>query len=236
MLLGSITLSGCRESGTPAEPPSESRGIRATPDGEGVMLTWNSDSECDGYEIRRPFRDGTLICYTNTYVDSYPTATGTYVIYAIYGAQRIPIDSFSTAPYESESDGYVYVWGSNEGPSGFGWNTTTGLGASYECIDDHREVIDFFLREIEFPLYFVSANEAPFSGSKTTGIRIMYHSDFFAAPASNYDISAIAGVDFYYAFRLEGNYYAKVFDLVEGCHTIIGFKYQFQTIQGLRIF
>jgi hypothetical protein len=236
VLVSLIVFPGCQKRRNVVGPPMQEQGIVATPDGMGVVLTWNPIGECDGYAIQKPYGDRVPLSYTNTFVDSYPAETGIYIIFAVFGGQWIPIDSISSAPYESESDGGVSVWGAHHGPSGFGWNTTTGIGASYDCINEYRDVIDFFLREIEFPLYFFSADEFPYIGKKTTGIQIMGSDDFFSAPESNYNTHARASPELYYAFKLEGNYYAKVYVVAEGCHTTIGFKYEFQTIQGLRIF
>jgi hypothetical protein len=237
LLIGALLfLYGCRRGSGVVEPPQEGRGIYATEDGAGIIISWNAVSDCDGYEVITPCGDTVCHLYTTTYRDSYPAATGTYTIFSILGFARIPVDSFSSAPYESEPWIDLFCWGSDDGPSGYGWDTETGIGSTYECIAANKSFIDLFLYKYEYMLHLVAADEPPLNGNRATRIQRMDTTDFFIAPEASYKTGEFAAIGSYFALQFEDGHYAKLHISNGACNTVIVFNYEFQTIRGLRIF
>jgi hypothetical protein len=211
--------------------------ITADADGDGVILTWNEVSDVDGYDVVTPDGDSIPLNYDETsYTDDTPSKTGTYKVYSVDGDKTSDPKTVSSAPYESTENATIYVWNSND-PSGFGWNTSTGIGTVYSCIAANKSVVDFFLNDESATFDFTSADQPPFSGDKTTGIVNMGSSDFPKAPESQsyYNTEAVVGGNFY-AMWLDNNYFVKIHVTSATSGQEATFSYEFQLIKGLRIF
>ncbi|MCK4232900.1 hypothetical protein KAX75_00605 [candidate division WOR-3 bacterium] len=214
--------------------------ITADTEGDGIILTWNEISDIEGYDVITPDGDTILLEYDeNSYTDDTPASTGTYTVYAVDGGERGNPSTASSAPFTSTSNPTIYVWTSAD-PSGFGWNTGTGAGTVYNCIDGNKGVVDFYLNDYFATwFHFCSGNNEPYYGSKTTGIASFSTSDFFEAPETGHSsylnaVQAETGV--YYAMALDGDYFAKIHCVSVISGTEATFEYEFQKIKNLRIF
>jgi hypothetical protein len=230
-------LTGCPnpdEEGT--VPNVTNLSITADSEGDGLLITWSEVSDVDGYDLYTPDGDTILLDYDETsYNDDTPSQTGTYRVLTVSGSDYSSGVTISSAPYVSTSNATVYVWTSVD-PSGFGWNTTTGIGTVYNCNSSNTGVIDFFLNNSSMPFDFTSCDEQPYGGDKITHILNMGSSDFSLAPLTGYynTESVIAGN--YYAMNVEGDYYAKVHVVSATTDDEATFGYEFQRIQSFRLF
>jgi hypothetical protein len=210
--------------------------IMSDTEGDGVVITWDQISNIDGYDVITPNGDTILLDWDeNSYNDDAPTSTGTYSVCSVLGALQSPYSSISDAPYASSSNQTIYVWSSVD-PSGFGWNTLTGIGTVYNCNSINSAVIDFYLNDSTAAFDFTSADEPPYSGDKTTHILNMGNSNFYVAPSVGYYNTEAVVAGNYYAFEVQGNYFAKVYVVSATGGAAATFSYWFQTIQSLRIF
>jgi hypothetical protein len=142
----------------------------------------------------------------------------------------------SSKPYVSGFNVVLYVWSDPVQPAGFGWDPAIGSGSVYDCIDENKDSVDFYLNDSTAVFDFTSADQSPYMGNKTTGILLMGPTNFFEAPATGYISSISAQALYYYAMKVEGDYYAKlqVLSVVPGVSA--SFTFEFQKVQGLRIF
>lgn len=238
IVIQSLYIISCSTHSKPTEPPPTQEGtyIYATSNGVGVTICWEPITDVTDYVLVTPDNDTVSSGLQTWYTDPEPSSTGMYYIYAIYGLQRAAFDSISSAPAESDSTYNLWRYDSNEGPSGFGWNTITGVGTLFECWDSNKDVIDLYLDTLGYSLHLMSGDESPYNGFKRTYIQFIDTTDFFTAPDSAYKTKEYATYYNYYALKVEGGYYAKIHITNTGCNTVICFEYEFQRIKGLRIF
>ena len=229
---------GCPNPTDPGDIPTPTNvTIIATANEVGVRITWDQVTDIDGYDVITP--DGDTIDWLNddqnTYDDVSPASTGTYEIYCVLDGTRGNAATVSSAPYVSTSNVTLDGWGQTD-PSGFGWTTSTGIGQEYTVVGDtYKAVMDFYFYDEGAFFDFASADESPYEGDKNTGIINVGASDFGTAPSTGYStLEHITGGD-YYAFYVEGEYYAKV-HVVSTTATSVTFNYEFQKIQTLRLF
>jgi hypothetical protein len=223
---------GCSK-GSEAEPPPSPGPleIMADSEGDGVLIAWNPVSNIDAFHIVTP--DGDTATLDNEeifYNDNTPASTGIYTVFAVRGSVNGDTSQISSAPYACPSENTLTAWPSEY--SGFMFDTTDGVGINPPPDPSNA---DFFLYKMQTQLYFISADEDPFQGSKTTHIVRTGDQDFFEAPASEYFNSEVVTACNYYAFSLMSDYYAKV-HVVSATDSTATFYYWFQTIQSLRIF
>ena len=210
--------------------------ITADTEGDGIILTWNEISDIEGYDVITPDGDTILLEYdVNSYTDDAPASTGTYTVYAVDGGERGNASTISSSPTVSTSNVTLDGWGQTD-PSGFGWTTSTGIGQEYSVVGDtYKAVMDFYFYDETTFFDFVSADEPPYEGDKNTGIVNVGQSDFTEAPATGYSTLEHVTSGDYYAFYVQGDYYAKV-HVVSTTATSVTFSYEFQKIHSLRIF
>lgn len=210
--------------------------INSIADGRGVIIRWNQIEDIEGYDVISPDGDTALLDWDqNSYSDDSPSSTGIYTVYAVDSGERGIPSTISSAPSVSTSNSTIYSWNSTT-PSGYGWNYITGLGTFYLCVNENRDAIDFYLNDEMAPLDLSGCDEPPYSGDKTTYINDMGTDDFFLAPDSGLLKSVPVSLGTYYAMKVQSNHYAKVHLISVGDSTNVTFSFQFQTINGLRIF
>ena len=228
---------GCPNPEDPGDIPTPSSvTIIATPDGLGVLITWNQETDVDGYDVVTP--DGTtheLDYDENSYTDANPGQTGTYSIYCVIGSDRGNVAEVSSAPYVSTSNISVYGW-LETGDSGFGWTVATGLCQSYSCAGTANEgVVDFFFYDQGTYYHFISGDETPYNGTKVSHILRMGQSDFDTAPLTGYFNMEDVIAGHYYAINVVGDYYGQLY-VTSATASSATFSYKFQKISKLRIF
>jgi hypothetical protein len=229
-------LIGCPNPEEGDVPNITSLTIMADTEGDGIILTWDQITDIEGYDVITPDADTILLDWDqNSYTDDSPASTGTYTVYAVDGGERGNGSTISSAPTASTSNATVYVWSSAD-PSGFGWNTSTGLGTVYNCVSANTAVVDFYLNDNTATFDFTSCDEPPYNGDKTSHILNMGTSDFFEAPTTGYYNTESVVSGSYYAIAVQGDYYGKVYVVSASSGTSATFSYWFQTIQDLRIF
>ena len=218
---------------TPPKPPNLS--IVADVEGDGVTISWDQIDIVDGYEVIIPDGDTISLNYDEpSYTDDFPLSTGTYAVYCVYETQLSDPATISSEPYASDSDIIISTSTSGEG-SGFGWDPQTGIGTTYFLEDIYKSVIDFYLYSDSLTFDFYSADEPPYNGDKTTDMLNMGTFNFFTAPPAGYNRREPVFSENYYAMRVQGDYYAKVY--IVGIDSVSAtFNYEFQTIMSLRIF
>ncbi len=209
--------------------------IRADAEGNGVILSWDQASNIDGYTLITP-DSNVIVLFANdtSYTDDTPLTTGTYSLYSVYDSTLSDPATINDVPHISTSDAVVYVMGSGH-PSGYGWDILTGIGSVYFCDGGNASVVDFYLYSDSLTFDFYSGDQVPYSGDKTTDILDMGTTNFFIAPETGYSSSATVVSGDYYAMKVEGNYYAKVYILSTNAISAT-FNYEFQLIQSLRLF
>jgi hypothetical protein len=206
-------------------------------EGDGVVLSWDLASNVEGYEVTTPGHDTILLNADETsYTDDFPPETGTYTVCTFRGTEKSRTVSRSSAPFDGTFAVVLYVWSDPVQPAGFGWDPAVGSGSVYDCIDEHKDSVDFYLNDSTALFDFTSGDQAPYLGYKTTGILSMGFENFFEAPLVGYISSIMVQEDGYYAMNVEGDYYAKVrvLNVVSGVSA--SFFFEFQKIQHLRIF
>ena len=229
---------GCPNPADPGDIPTPTNvTIIATASELGVIISWDQVTDIDGYDVITPGGD-TIDWLDETqavYTDATPGVTGTYKIYCVLDGARGTAAEVSSAPYASTSNVTLDGWGQTD-PSGFGWTTSTGIGQEYTVIGDtYKAVMDFYFYDLTTFFDFVSADEPPYEGDKNTGIVNVGASDFVTAPSTGYStLEHVTGGD-YYAFYVQGGYYAKV-HVVSTTATSVTFSYEFQTITTFRLF
>ena len=211
--------------------------IIADSEGDGVILSWSQVSWVDGYDLYTPDGDTIFLGFDiSSYNDDTPFMTGTYFLHSVFGQYKSDPVTISSAPYMSTYFSTIYVWSNPTEPSGFGWDVLTGIGTVYECNSSNQGVVDFYLNDTLTPFDFTSADEVPYQGNKTTHIRNMGSANFYIAPSVGYHNTETATDGNYYAFSVEGYYFAKVYVVSISPNASATICYWFQTIQGLRIF
>jgi hypothetical protein len=212
--------------------------ITSTASGLGVIISWDPVADVDGYDVITP--DGDTIDWLDytqtTYTDASPAYTGTYEIYSVRYNIRSDPATISSSPHVSTSNATIHVLSNPTEPSGFGWDTTTGIGTVYDCTTANKNVVDFFLNDITAYFDFTSADEVPYNGDKTTHILYMGGSDFSVAPPTGYYNTENVVLGHYYAMRVQGDYYIKVHVVSATTGVNATLYYEFQIIQGFRLF
>ena len=206
-------------------------------EGDGVVLSWDQASNIEGYEITTPENDTIILNYDETtYTDDSPLETGIYTVCTFRGAEKSLRVTISSAPFMGTFTAMLYVWSNPIEPAGFGWDPAIGNGSIYDCIDENKDSVDFYLNDSTAVFDFTSADQSPYMGNKATGILYMSTVNFFEAPVAGYISSVIVQEWSYYAMQVEGDYYAKVrvLNVVNGVSAT--FSFEFQKIQHLRIF
>jgi len=166
---------------TTGVPSPDNLLLTADAEGDGVIFSWNSVYGVDGYDIVTPDGDSIFLDYTVTsYHDDFPSTTGTYKVYSVFSGARSDPATISSSPYVSTSNITVYGW-METGPSGFGWNTTTGICQAYSCAGGagNEGVIDFYFYDQSGYYHFISGDEPPYNGNKTSHILRTGTSNFF---------------------------------------------------------
>jgi len=218
---------------TPPTPLNLS--IVADTEGDGVTISWDQIDIVDGYDVIIPDGDTISLNYDETsYTDDSPVSTGTYTVYSVYGTQLSDPAEISSVPYVSQSNILLSIYEFYEG-SGFGWDPQTGIGTVYSCDNVNKSVVDFYLYSDSLTFDFYSADEPPYNGDKTTDMLNMGNSNFFTVPSTGYNRTEYVFSGDYYAMRVQGDYYAKVY-IVSTDSVSATFNYEFQTIKSLRIF
>jgi hypothetical protein len=230
-------LTGCpnpEEEGT--VPNVTNLTITADSEGDGLIITWDQVSDVDGYDLYTPDGDTILLDYDETsYNDNTPSQTGTYEVVTVSGSDYSSGVTVSSAPYVGSSNLTVYGW-NETGDSGFGFTVSTGSCQTYSCVGTtYADVIDFFFYDQGGYYDFISGDEDPYQGNKTSHIVNMQTSDFVEAPASGYFNMEGVVAGNYYAVSVQGDYYGKLYVVSAGA-TDVTFSYEFQTIQHLRLF
>lgn len=230
---------GCPNGDGGVPPKVTGLTIMADTEGDGVIISWNAVDYEDlvGYDVVTP--DGVtheLDYDVTTYTDDTPGLTGDYEVYTVGEDESSGAVIVSSAPYVSTSNINVVGWAVT-GPSGFGWNTTTGICTPYSCATGagNEGVVDFYFYDEGTFYHFVSGDEPPYNGNKTSHILNMGQSDFVTAPTTDYyNMEDVIGAN-YYAINVQGDYYGKIYVVTAGTDEVT-FSYEFQTIQKLRIF
>jgi hypothetical protein len=215
---------------TPPTPTSVS--IRADGEGDGVVIRWDAMSNIDGFSLETPDSTVTLNGDDTTYTDDAPSQTGTYTLYSMHGTTMSSPATVTSTPISSPSDVTVYTM---DGPGGYGWDINTGEGEAYFLDGGHTSVVDFYLAEDTVTIYLRSCDQPPYNGDKTTDILDTGTTSFFIAPSAGYGTDAPVVTGDYYAMRVQGGYYAKVF-MTSSDSTSATFNCWFQVVQSLRIF
>jgi hypothetical protein len=211
--------------------------ISADTEGDGIVLSWDQMSNIDGYEIIVPDGDTFLLNDDEiVYHDDIPGLTGTYFVSTYRGEERSKPAQISTRPCMATFGIHLYVWSHATEPAGFGLKTATGAGSVYDCNEMNKDSVDFYLNDSTAVFDFTSGDQSPYEGNKSTGIFIMGPNNFFEAPAIGYINSSLVVEANYYAIKVQGDYYAKLFVVNVVSGTRATFHYDFQKIAGLRIF
>ena len=233
-----LFIVGCPDEGPEEVIPTPSGlTIIANDTGLGVILTWNQEIDVDGYDVVTP--DGSTIELEydeNSYTDANPGQTGTYTVYCVINEERGDAAEISSAPYVSTTNITVYGW-LETGDSGFGWTVATGICQSYSCAGaaGNEDVIDFFFYDQASYFHFISGDETPYNGNKTSHILRMGESDFDIAPTTGYFNMEDVIAGNYYAINVHADYYGKI-KVVSSTGSSATFSYEFQKIRDLRIF
>ncbi len=207
--------------------------IEADTEGDGVVMSWDAMSNIDSFALVMP--DSVVVgvnANDTMYADDTPSQTGTYTLYAVFGTTVSSPATVSSSPFASISDVTLYTI---DGPGGYGWDTVSGEGAAYFLDGGQMSVVDFYLAEDTLMLYLRSCDQPPYNGNKSTDMQDMGMTSFFIAPLAGYSSEEPVVAGDYYAMRVEGDYYAKVF-VVSSDSTTMTFGYWFQTMQSLRLF
>jgi hypothetical protein len=218
-------------------PHPQNVDLSSDAEGDGVVLSWDQVGGIDGYEVTTPEYDTIILSPGETsYTDDAPSETGTYTICTFRDFEKSPLVAVSNAPFIGSFSVVLYVWSDPDQPAGFGWNPVIGEGSIYDCIDENRDSVDFYLNDSTAIFDFTSGDQSPYLGNKTTGVFDMGMDDFFEAPGGGYVSSVLVQDTDYYAMQVEGDYYAKVrvSNVSPGISAMIWFE--FQKIQHLRIF
>jgi hypothetical protein len=216
---------------TPVTPSNLA--LRSDAEGDGVVITWDMMSNIDSLILVPPDSAVVTLNADDTiYTDDTPLQTGSYALYAIHAGNLSAPATVSSSAFASISD---VTLDALQGPGGYGWDITSGEGEALPLNSGNTSIIDFYLPEDTLTLYLRSCDQPPFNGNKRTDIQNMGTSSFFTAPLAGYTSEELAVVGDYYAMRVEGDYYAKVY-VVDSDSTTITFRYWFQTLQSLRIF
>ncbi len=218
--------------------------IVAGGNGTSVILSWSF--------VHPDSADGFIIYKSGSPVDSISTDTtsftdnsdvlGCFYITAYKGTEESAPSNTVSDTVIVTRDLQIWEWWVLVHPSGFGWDTLTGIGHTYYCTMQNTESIDFYLYDLS-PLIILSADEYPFEGKHKTGILSMGITDFYEAPPLylGYFNFEPVELDNYYAIctriLTDSNHYAKIY--ISGVSTeypeYIIFDASYQLVQGLRL-
>ena len=216
--------------------------IASGANGLSVILSWSF--------VHPDSADGFIIYKSGIQIDSISTDTtvytdnsemlGYFYVTAYRGTEESNPSNTVSDTVIITRDVQIWEWWVPAQPSGFGWDTLTGIGYTYNCTPGNAEYIDFYLNNLR-SLGIVSADEPPYEGFHTTGILFMGFVDFNIVPPTGYYNWENALINAYYAVvtRLEtaNNHFAKIRITsvsIEYPEYII-FDTNYQLIQGLRL-
>jgi len=139
LLIGMI---GCESSSTGAPT---NFAIAANTDGDQVVLTWEEPTEGTPDEYVVYFNDDTVATVQAlTYTHDPAGATGDYKVAAKLGSDEFDSDVLSTIPIHTSATDLSELNAS--GNSGYGWNATTFVGATYSMTNTaNAPSVDFYL-------------------------------------------------------------------------------------------
>lgn len=218
-------------------PIPQNVGIVSDAEGDGVVVSWDQINTVDGYEIITPGGDTIILNYDETsYADETPSETGAYSVCTFRGLEKSQKETVSSTPFIGTFPVVLYVWSDPVQPAGFGWYPAVGNGAVFDCVDENKDSVDFYLNDSTAVFDLTSCDQLPYLGNKSTGIFYMGTANFFEAPVAGYISSIIAQEGSYYAIQVEGDYYSKVHILSVVTGVSVTFYFEFQKIQHLRIF
>ncbi len=229
--------------------------LTAAADEISVVLDWDpnpSEEEVDGYYI---YFDGAVLDSTTneTYTHTDPQASGDYYVTAYAGEDESdPSTTLTTIPTVNTNVQIAEIGVPGE-DSGFGWNISTGQGASYSMADaSNAGSIDFYFTdwatgyggtyEVDSPSRVPTDPGASHlvgtTGWKVTGFQALTvgFDNVTTLPTTNYvDFLQITINTTYGVYTEDGHYAMIEVQNIDQSTGHVDFRVAFQTVPGLAI-
>jgi len=232
---------GCPPPEESIEPP-QNLVLKGATNEVDLELSWSPSptEDIDGYII---YFNGAEIADVDADVTHWthvgPTGVGTYRVTAYRGDEESAAIEASTEPYEGT--GELYIRAAPVGyNSAWGWNWTSGEGASYSLMSENKSYIDMYYDNDNT----MTSAHILWADGNVTGFKIIdaTYDNVGNVPTSGYIDNALIGLNQVYAIVVRKNYTdtwhyvkLKITAVATTPYAKINFNYAYQRVANFTL-